>query len=112
MSRICSNPVEATKSNKNDKFPMIPSSGMWRLAYGKDHTPMGYFIDFEPLDKIAKSQCSVSWDGREDPDDVETAPEEEWTYNPISIDQMFTKPHLEAIDWMGILLGFGIDQYV
>lgn len=109
MSRTYSIPVEAKESNKNEKFSMIPSSGLWRLSYGKDHTQMGYFIDFNPLDEIAKSQCSVSYDGREDPDDTEFAPKEEWEYNPISVDQLFTR-YFTVQDWVDILMGFGIEN--
>lgn len=108
MSRLYSIPVEAKESNKNEKFPMIPSSGMWLLAYGKDHTDMGYFIDFEPLDDIAKSKCRVSYDGMESPED-EYAPKEDWEYHPISVDQLFTRD-FTAQDWVDILMGFGIEN--
>ena len=109
MTRMYSNPVLATEANANQKFQSIPSSGMWRIAYGKDHTAMGYFMDFEPLDDEAKSKCSVSWDGREDPED-EPAPKEEWEYNMISLDQLFTNPKMTLRDWVDILNGFGIEN--
>lgn len=108
MSRTKSNPVKATYKNKNKKFPQVPTSGTWSLAYGKDHTPMGYFIDFIPLDDDAKSQCSVSWNGTDSPEDT-PAPKEEWSYNPISLDQLFTTPKLTAQDWVSILYSFGIE---
>lgn len=108
MSRMYSVPTEAKESNKSYKFSIIPTSGIWRLAYGKDHTAMGYFIDFYPLDKIAESQCSVSYDGRESPED-ECVPKEEWEYNPISVDQLFTRD-FTAQDWVDILMGFGIEN--
>ncbi|MFZ2992604.1 MAG: hypothetical protein WA061_02705 [Microgenomates group bacterium] len=108
MSRI-NRIVEATEKNKNQKFKQVPTSGQWNIAYGKDHTDMGYFIDFEPIDGIAKSHCPVSFDGREDPDDV-ALPEEEWEYGIISLDQLFTSPRMSTEDWVDILLGFGIEN--
>lgn len=106
MSRTTQHNVTATKENKHEKFA-VPSSGIWDISYGKDHTEMGYFIDFEPVDDEAKKHCSVSWDGREETDD-EPAPIEKWEYNPICLDQLFTSPQFELKDFVDILLGFGI----
>lgn len=109
MSRTYSIPVQATESNRNQKFQEVPTSGVWRIAYGKDHTAMGYFIDFVPLDDEAKTHCSVSWNGQEEPED-DPAPKEEWEYNIISLDQLFTNPKLTTQDWADILMGFGIEN--
>jgi hypothetical protein len=100
--------VQATELNKNQKFQNVPSSGTWRIVYGIDHTDMGYFIDFEPMDNEAKEQCSIAWNGQEDPED-EPNPKDEWEYNPISLDQLFTSPKLTTRDWVDILTGFGVD---
>lgn len=109
MSRIEHYPnVTATKDNRSTKFSQIPTSGNWHISYGKDHTAMGYFIDFQPLDDIAKKLCPVTYDGREDEDD-QILPEEEWEYDIISLDQLFTRPKLETQDWVDILSGFGIN---
>ena len=109
MSRMYSNPVQATERNSNQKFQNIPTSGMWKIAYGKDHTDIGYFIDFEPLDDEAKNRCPVSWDGREEPED-KPAPKEEWEYDMISLDQLFTSPKMTTQDWVDILMGFGVED--
>lgn len=105
MSRFETDAFEATENNKHEGFP-VPTSGRWKIAYGKDHTAMGFFIDFVPLDEEAKKQCSVSYDGREEPDD-EPAPMEEWEYNPISLDQLFT-PGFDFSVWFSILKSFEI----
>ena len=109
MTRNYAHCIEAKEINRNDKFG-IPTSGMWAIAYGHDHTPMGYFIDFTPLDEIAKNQCTIEWDGSGDYEDPsEKVPMEEWTYNPISLDQLFTRPSFTAQDWVSILYSFGIE---
>ena len=113
MSRFNHGFVTATEWNKNPTFPTVPSSGTWALAYGKDHTDIGYFIDFFPLDADAKSQCTISWDGSGDEEDpTAKAPESEWQYNPISLDQMFSNPVLNAQAWVDILQSFGVENLV
>jgi len=110
MSRFHYGFVLATEQNWNDNYPTVPTSGTWALAYGKDHTAIGYFIDFIPLDDEAKSQCSISWDGSYDEEDpTAKAPESEWEYNPISLDQLFGRPPLNAQSWVDILHSFGVE---
>jgi hypothetical protein len=111
MSRIEHYPnVVATEANKNTKFSNVPTKGYWHISYGiDDMTPMQHFIDFEPLDDIAKEQCSVNYNGQEGPED-EPLPKEEWEYNNISLDQMFTKGFGTA-DWVDILTSFGVDVF-
>ncbi len=110
MSRFEHYPnVIATQLNKSNEFPQVPTSGEWHISYGKDHTAMGYFIDFTPLDDTAKKLCPVTYDGREDEDD-QILPEDEWEYDIISLDQLFTQPKMTTQDWVDILMSFGINQ--
>lgn len=106
MSRFDFHPNgPATEANLYEKFPNVPTSGLWKIAYGKDHTDMAYFIEFIPLDDVAKEQCTVSYNGQEGPDD-EPAPKSEWEYNPLSFDCLWTKG-FNYIDWVNILNLFG-----
>ncbi len=92
MSRIEHYPnVTATESNRSTKFSEVPTSGEWHIFYGKDHTEMGYFIDFEPIEDI---------------------PNDEFEKEVISLDQLFTQPKMTIQDWVDILASFGIDTLI
>lgn len=116
MSRMYSSPKQATEANKQDLLPQVPTTGLWTIAYGLDHTDVRYFIDFEPLDNEAKRQCTPSWTGEVDEEGQPTGdcvPQSEWEYNPISLDCLFTSRQdgriFNAGDWMNILHSFGIE---
>lgn len=99
MSRNHKGGITASSNNKNTKFKEVPTSGLWGIAYGLDHTPMGYFIEFFPLDDEAKEQCSVCYENEDGTKE----------YNPIALDQLFSNPKLTTSDWFSILHTFGIE---
>ena len=89
MSRYHGGTVIALEVNRNSEYPEVPSMGTWELAYGKDHTAVGYFIQWFPVDAEA-----IKMTGNVD--------------TPIDLDQCFSKHLLTAQAWCEILESFGI----